>query len=53
MDHKIKMDMHKMEIEVTKSCHFWHVQRLQLGNKLQSVSSRNQNYDPPAIETEV
>ena len=53
MDHKIKMDMHKMEIEVTKSCHFWHVWTMHLASKLQSVQSRIQNFDPPAMETNV
>ena len=53
MDQIIKMAMNEMEIQVTKSFHFWHVQRMQLASKLQSVSSRNQNYDPPAMEAEV
>ena len=53
MDQIIKMAMNEMAIQVTKSCHFCHVQRMQLASKLRSVSSKNQNYDPPAIETEV
>ena len=53
MDQIIKMAMNEMAIQVTKSCHFCHVQRMQLASKLQSVQSRIQNFDPPAMETNV